>query len=188
MARARKIAAPVELDIARKIWLAGVGAYGRMYAETAGALDKLSDQANETFEQLVARGEVVEDQVRAMIAATPQAGKVVGLVNDMAKRAREYRQERQAALVARMTEARKTIEHAVEALNPLAQAETVESLAAELKALRAEVATLKGQKPARRTAVKAAKPAAKKAVRKAVAKAKVAAKPVRRAVRKATKR
>ena len=29
-------------DIARKIWLAGVGAYGRMSAETQGAVEKLA--------------------------------------------------------------------------------------------------------------------------------------------------
>src|SRR5262249_10576345 len=69
MATLKKVTKPRdEIDITRKIWLAGVGAYGRVFAETQGALEKLAGTANETFDQLVATGEKTEDAVRARIA------------------------------------------------------------------------------------------------------------------------
>lgn len=181
MARAKKTAAPAatnDMDIARKIWLAGVGAYGRVFAETQEQAQKLAKDAGEAFEQLVVSGEAMEDLVRARIAATPQAGKVVGLVNDMAKRAKQFREERQAVFVERMAEARKTIEAAVAPFNPTTTKDTLETLAADVAALRAELAALKGEKPARRarataTVVKAAPAkarAAKAVVRKPRAK------------------
>ena len=61
-------AAAVDTDIARKIWLAGVGAYGRMYSETQGVVTKLAASTSEAFDQLVAQGEEVEDKVRESIA------------------------------------------------------------------------------------------------------------------------
>ena len=54
-----------EMDMPRKIWLAGVGAYGRVHAETQEAMEKLTHSAADTFEQLVAKGEEIEERVRS---------------------------------------------------------------------------------------------------------------------------
>lgn len=47
-------------DFARKIWLAGLGAYAKSYDEVQGKADELSAEANKVFEDLVAKGETVE--------------------------------------------------------------------------------------------------------------------------------
>jgi poly(hydroxyalkanoate) granule-associated protein len=160
MAAAKKTAktvkktAPVDTDIARKIWLAGVGAYGRMFTETQGAVEKLATGANEAFDQLVAKGEEVEDKVRDTISKSPQGEKVVSLVETAASKVQSYREERRAALDARIGKVRKTVTETLAPLNMGALAQAVEKLSAQVETLTEEVTALKAEK---------AKPAAKKA-------------------------
>jgi len=47
-------------DTIRKIWLAGIGAYGRAFAEAKGAVDSLTGKGSEVFDELVQKGEVLE--------------------------------------------------------------------------------------------------------------------------------
>jgi polyhydroxyalkanoate synthesis regulator phasin len=47
-------------EMARKVWLAGLGAYGKGYEELAGRFDTLSADSNKLFEELVAKGEKLE--------------------------------------------------------------------------------------------------------------------------------
>jgi len=47
-------------DKIRKIWLAGIGAYGRAFTEAKGAVDSLSGKSSEVFEDLVQKGEMLE--------------------------------------------------------------------------------------------------------------------------------
>ena len=143
-----------DTDIARKIWLAGVGAYGRMYAETQGAVGKLATSANEAFDQLVAKGEEVEDTVREAITKSPQGEKVVTLVGAATSKVQSYREEQRAALEARIGKVRKTVADTLAPLNMAALAQAVEKLSAQVETLTDEVAALKAEK---------AKPAAKKA-------------------------
>ena len=145
-------------DIARKIWLAGVGAYGRMYAETQGAVEKLATGANEAFDQLVAKGEEVEDKVRDTIAKTPQGERVVSLV----EQARSFREERVAALEARIGKVRKSVSETLAPLNIGALAQAVEKLSAQVETLTAEVHALKAEQPAAPKAVAAKAPKAAK--------------------------
>ena len=58
----KKTAVPAG-DMARKIWLAGVGAYGRAFSDAQESLAKLSDETSKHFEDLVQRGEEIEDAV-----------------------------------------------------------------------------------------------------------------------------
>ncbi len=146
----------VDTDIARKIWLAGVGAYGRMFTETQGAVEKLATGANEAFDQLVAKGEEVEDKVRDAIAKSPQGEKVVSLVETAASKVQSYREERRAALDARIGKVRKTVADTLAPLNMGALAQAVEKLSAQVEVLSGEVAALKAQKakpaPVKKTA------------------------------------
>ncbi|NDD65663.1 MAG: hypothetical protein EBZ36_17060, partial [Acidobacteria bacterium] len=73
----------VDMDIARKIWLAGVGAYGRAFTEAHDAAEKLAHGASEAFDQLVAKGELVEDTVRDRIAKAPAGKKVASLMDEV---------------------------------------------------------------------------------------------------------
>jgi len=50
-------------DTARRIWLAGIGAYGRALTEAKGAVDDLSGKSSEVFEGLVQKGEMLEKVV-----------------------------------------------------------------------------------------------------------------------------
>ncbi len=50
-------------DMARKIWLAGIGAYGRAFSEAQESIAKVSDETSKYFEDLVERGEEIEDAV-----------------------------------------------------------------------------------------------------------------------------
>ena len=62
MARKKSPQAPAG-DMARKIWLAGIGAYGRAFSDAQESLAKVSDETSKYFEDLVRRGEEIEDAV-----------------------------------------------------------------------------------------------------------------------------
>lgn len=135
-----------ETDVARKIWLAGVGAYGRMFSEAQGQFEKIADTANDMFEQLVERGAKVEDTVRAQISANEPASKVLATVEKVTKQAADFRAERRAALEARVDTVRKTIGETLAPLNLIGLHNQIEELAAKVDALTAEVAALSGKK------------------------------------------
>lgn len=146
-----KTAAPEagpDLDIARKIWLAGVGAYGRAFTEARDSAEKLAQGATEAFDQLVAKGEVIEDEVRDRIAAAPAGKKVADLVGDLTKQSKE----RRAALEDRIGKVRKSLTETFAPYNLAALGEAVQALAAQVEALTGEVAALKAEKASRKTA------------------------------------
>jgi poly(hydroxyalkanoate) granule-associated protein len=149
MAKARKNAVTTtEPDIARKIWLAGVGAYGRVFAETQGALEKLAGSANETFDQLVANGEKVEDAVRARIAKSgPEVERVLANVS---KQVKDLRANRRAALDSRIVQVRKTVSDTLAPFNVAALTKSVDKLSSEVDSLKSELARLKAKKPTKK--------------------------------------
>jgi polyhydroxyalkanoate synthesis regulator phasin len=51
---------PSDKDAIRKIWLAGIGAYGRAFSEAKGAVDSLAGKGSEVFDELVQKGEMLE--------------------------------------------------------------------------------------------------------------------------------
>jgi polyhydroxyalkanoate synthesis regulator phasin len=64
-------------EFARKVWLAGVGAYGKAYEDAQERFEKLSSDRNELFDTLVQKGEEIEntaqetfEKVRTETAAT----------------------------------------------------------------------------------------------------------------------
>ncbi len=149
MAKARKNAVvTTETDIARKIWLAGVGAYGRVFAETQGALGKLAGSANETFDQLVANGEKVEDAVRARIAKSgPEVERIVANVS---KQVKDLRENRRAALESRIGQVRKSVGDTLAPFNVAALTKSVDKLSSEVDSLKSEIARLKAKKPTKK--------------------------------------
>ncbi|MGB1201809.1 MAG: phasin-related domain-containing protein [Cognaticolwellia aestuarii] len=54
-------------DIARKVWLAGLGAYGKGYEEIKGRIDVLSTDSNKLFDELVAKGQQLETEGKSKI-------------------------------------------------------------------------------------------------------------------------
>ena len=63
-------------EMARKVWLAGLGAYGKGYEEVKGRFEALSSDSNKLFDELVIKGEKLEaegkgkvEEVKTKVAA-----------------------------------------------------------------------------------------------------------------------
>ncbi len=54
---------PLSGDTARKIWLAGIGAYGRAFGEAQEQLSKVTKGGGKVFDDLAAKGEMIETMV-----------------------------------------------------------------------------------------------------------------------------
>src|SRR6185436_1097116 len=83
----RKKMSNQDSDLARKIWLAGVGAYDRMQSDAQDRAGKWAARASETFEELVAKGEEVEKAVRVKIVRSSRGEKAAALARDISTRA-----------------------------------------------------------------------------------------------------
>jgi polyhydroxyalkanoate synthesis regulator phasin len=54
-------------EMARKIWLAGLGAYGKGYEEVKGRIETLSTDSNKLFDELVVKGQKLETEGRGEV-------------------------------------------------------------------------------------------------------------------------
>jgi polyhydroxyalkanoate synthesis regulator phasin len=54
-------------EIARKVWLAGLGAYGKGYEEVLGRVEALSTNSNKLFDELVVKGETLETEGKGKV-------------------------------------------------------------------------------------------------------------------------
>ncbi|GAA0352013.1 hypothetical protein GCM10009092_15520 [Bowmanella denitrificans] len=54
-------------DFARKIWLAGLGAYGKSLDEVQGRYEKLNAEASKVFDDLVEKGTKIESETKDKI-------------------------------------------------------------------------------------------------------------------------
>ncbi|WP_371194401.1 phasin family protein [Glaciecola sp. SC05] len=54
-------------EMARKVWLAGLGAYGKGYEELTGRIEALSTDSNKFFDELVAKGEKLEAEGKVKV-------------------------------------------------------------------------------------------------------------------------
>jgi polyhydroxyalkanoate synthesis regulator phasin len=54
-------------DMARKVWLAGLGAYGKGYEEVKGRFETLSTDSNKLFDELVVKGEKLETEGKGRV-------------------------------------------------------------------------------------------------------------------------
>lgn len=62
-AKAEKVGKAIEAqsaEMAHKIWLAGVGAYGKAYDTALANAASFNKQSTELFDELVKRGEAIE--------------------------------------------------------------------------------------------------------------------------------
>lgn len=57
-------------EFARKIWLAGLGAYGKSFDEAQGQYEKLSAEASKLFDDLVVKGQNIETEAKTKIKST----------------------------------------------------------------------------------------------------------------------
>lgn len=54
-------------DVARKIWLAGLGAYGKSVDGVQGQVEKVNADSSRIFNELVAKGEILEGEAKNKI-------------------------------------------------------------------------------------------------------------------------
>ncbi|MHA7900197.1 MAG: hypothetical protein ACX94B_10055 [Henriciella sp.] len=93
-AKAQFLGAAIEakgFDVAHKIWLAGVGAYGKAYDVAADGMGKVSGQGEVLFEDLVARGEEIENDVRARLSSNAAISKMTAQMSRVAEEASKVR-------------------------------------------------------------------------------------------------
>ena len=93
-ARAQFMGAAIEakgFDVAHKIWLAGVGAYGKAYDVASEGVGKVSGQGEVLFEDLVARGEELESDVRARLSSNTAISRMTEQMNRVAEEAAKVR-------------------------------------------------------------------------------------------------
>ena len=93
-AKAQFLGAAIEakgFDVAHKIWLAGVGAYGKAYDVAADGVGKVSGQGEVLFDDLVARGEEIENDVRARLSSNTAISKMTEQMTRVAEEASKVR-------------------------------------------------------------------------------------------------
>lgn len=174
MARTRK-RKPLESGetVARKIWLAGLGAYGKSVEDAHGQIDKASQEASKFFHDLVSKGQSIEDHSRE--ALKERISEAKGMISGARERISEAADSNTRSveeMIGRVRE-RMGVDDAVHTrLDALAR--QVNALAQKVTglSLRKGAAKARARKPPARAAAKPAarKPAAKAPVRKSAVK------------------
>lgn len=93
-AKAQFMGAAIEakgFDVAHKIWLAGVGAYGKAYDVATEGVGKVSGQGEVLFDDLVSRGEEIESDVRARLSSNTAIAKMTEQMSRVAEEASKVR-------------------------------------------------------------------------------------------------
>ena len=93
-AKAQFMGAAIEakgFEVAHKIWLAGVGAYGKAYDAATEGVGKVSGQGEVLFEDLVTRGEEIESDVRARLSSNTAIAKMTEQMDRVAEEASKVR-------------------------------------------------------------------------------------------------
>lgn len=104
-AKAQKIGKAIEAnsaDMAHKIWLAGVGAYGKAYDSALAGANVLNTQSADVFEDLVKRGAEIENDVRSRLGGDERVLKAGQQMAKAAAGAREFQVQARDQFEARM--------------------------------------------------------------------------------------
>jgi predicted flap endonuclease-1-like 5' DNA nuclease len=104
-AKAQKVGKAIEshsADMAHKIWLAGVGAYGKAYDGALAGANVLNTQSADVFEDLVKRGEEIESDVRSRLTSDERVVKAGHQMAKAAATAREFQVQARDQFEARM--------------------------------------------------------------------------------------
>lgn len=115
-----------DMDIARKIWLAGIGAYGRAIGDAQEAYAKVGMGTTKVFEDLVGKGAELESTVS--VAAKSLAPEIM-------KKQRETLEDRMDRMKAALGLAEVTAENAEQIEEIEAKLETIEAKLDQIIAL-----------------------------------------------------
>ena len=104
-AKAKAAAKTIEThstETAYKIWLAGVGAYGKAYDTALAGATVVNKQSADVFEDLVKRGAEIEQDVRARLAGDERFVKASGNMAKAVETARDFQTRARDQFEARM--------------------------------------------------------------------------------------
>ncbi len=155
MAAAKKksrTAGAVDTETARKIWLAGVGAYGRAFDNARDQIGKLNEDASSYFEELVARGEKIESDTRDHIKSNERLSKAAKQASSLSEKAEHAAGQQREFVETRMANLRETLEMP---MGVLTLGRKIRTLSTQLEELTQDVAEIKASiKPAKKAAAK----------------------------------
>jgi len=130
-------------DVAQKIWLAGLGAYGRAYSEATQNAKKMNAGTTELFEDLVERGTKIDGEMKTRLASNEAVSKATGNVTKVTETALRLQREQREAFETRMQRMRSV-------LGFKATSEKADDLSSKIDALEDEIAALTAKaKPAK---------------------------------------
>ncbi|MFN7054726.1 phasin family protein [Hyphomonas sp.] len=89
-------------ELAYKIWLAGVGAYGKAYDTALASATVVNKQSAELFEDLVKRGAEIEKDVRGRLSADERLNRASGRMSKAVEAARDAQAKARDQFEARM--------------------------------------------------------------------------------------
>lgn len=110
--KAERIGKAVEAgtaDMAHKIWLAGVGAYGKAYDTALESAQTFNKQSTELFDELVKRGEEIENDVRSRLESNESVLKAGHSMAKYADAARGFQAQARDQFEARMERMRELL-------------------------------------------------------------------------------
>ena len=136
------------MELSHKIWLAGVGAYGKAYDTALEGASVVNKQSAKVFEELVKRGEEIEGDVRGRWAANEHVTKAGASVVKAAETARDFQMQARDQFEARMARMR-------ELLSATPLGEVSERLARQLDKIEGELSGMSKKSKARNEDVKA---------------------------------
>ncbi|MFN3313436.1 MAG: phasin family protein [Hyphomonas sp.] len=96
-------------EIAYRIWLAGVGAYGKAYDTAMAGATVVNKQSAELFEDLVKRGAEIEHDVREHISSDARISRASGRVAKAVEAARDVQSKARDQFEARMERMRELV-------------------------------------------------------------------------------
>lgn len=130
-------------DVAQKIWLAGLGAYGRAYSEAATSAKKVNAGTTELFEDLVKRGAEIDSEMKVRLTENATVSKATQSVTKVTETALRVQRKQREAFEARMQRMRSV-------LGFKDQSEKAEDIASKIDQLEDEIASLAAKaKPAK---------------------------------------
>ncbi len=165
-------------ELARKIWLAGLGAYGQGFNNIQGGYDKMSDKTRHFFDSLVEQGTKIEAEAKSTIGKVEADAKsTIDKAGEKIKAQGEKLKEQGKAIrkevvnlnvSARVEEIREKVSSKISmpSFSTSSNDEKLEELNAKLESLIEEVSKLsaveKTEAPAPKKKAPARKPAPKK--------------------------
>ncbi len=132
-------------DMAQKIWLAGLGAYGRAYTEAATSAKKMNAGTSELFEDLVKRGSEIDSEMKTKLGANETVVKATESVTKMTEAALRVQREQREALEARMQRMRSVLGFGAKSEKATDIASKIDKLEDEIAELAAKAKPTKGK-------------------------------------------